>query len=392
MRLIAYTRVSTQEQDSTVSQAAAIRRYCEGLGHELVDVYSDKGSGAGMKKRTQLLEMLDRLRADDEIDGVIVTKIDRLSRSIKDWMTLIEDYFQGDGGKKLVAMDMHIDTSTAAGELFLTIMMALSQWERRQISERIKERLSEMRDKGMRLGGRIPYGWMMGGNKKKLKPNPNERVRVYAMQQLRDEGLGYYRVASRLNKMGYMGRHGRTWKHATIASILKSNHSRGIVRPPEFNCHDLEPFTRKKNRIAVKRYLLEAFDNGMLEEWMDEDISYEESLEDGLKSVACGTGHVSELEMEHEDLVALWDFPERDFGKWKTLTGGHGCVDYQDYQKVINQMSFDYRELGFRVVRMDTRVKHLLKEVKRLALTNNSENRAAVLSLLAAKQVQVEAA
>ena len=136
MRLIAYTRVSTQEQDSTVSQHAAIRRYCEGLGHELVDVYSDKGSGAGMKKRPQLLEMLTRLRADDDIDGVIVTKIDRLSRSIKDWMTLIEEYFQGSGlGKKLVAMDMHIDTSTAAGELFLTIMMALSQWERRHIRE-----------------------------------------------------------------------------------------------------------------------------------------------------------------------------------------------------------------------------------------------------------------
>jgi hypothetical protein len=232
----------------------------------------------------------------------------------------------------------------------------------------------------------------MGGNKAKLKPNVNERVRVYAMQQLRDEGLGYYRISSWLNKLGYLGRHGRSWKHATIASILKSNHSRGIVRPPEFNCHDLEPFTRKRNRVAVKRYLIEAFDSGLLEEWMGEDISYDEKIEDGLKSVACGTGHVSELEMDHEDLVALWDFPERDFGKWKTLTGGHGCVDWNDYQKVINQMDFDYRELGFRVVRMDTRVKHLLKEVKRLALTNNSENRAAVLSLLAAKQVQVEAA
>ena len=391
MRLLGYTRVSTSEQTSTSAQERSLRKYCEALDHTLVDVFTDVGSGREMSRRQGLQALLTRLENAD-IDGVIVVKIDRLSRSMRDWPRLIEKYFQPTGmGKELIALDWNIDTSTATGRMFLNMMITLSQWEREIISERILEKFSEMRtrgDYGMRFG-RIPYGFTASEKTNLLRPHPGELIRVYCMKQLRKEGLGHRRIARWLNEHKWPGRLGKIWKFSNIARITSSPTFQKIEVPGDFDCHALPPGRRQAKCDIVKQHVLAAFDRGEYDQWIDEGMDLvEDHLDEGLQSIQSGTGHVAELEMLHEDVVALWIFPAGDWQRWVDLTGGHDVAGHEDYLRIINHMDFEYRERGFRVIRTELRVNFLIKKMKAAGIENNSNNRAAFLSLEAGKQLE----
>lgn len=140
--IIGYARVSTDDQNLD-AQADALT--AAGAGK----LFTDKISGSN-RKRPELDRMLDQLRGGDV---VTVTKYDRLARSLKDLLEIVDIIGERGAGFRSLAED--IDTTTPAGRLVFHIFASIAQFERERISERTKEGLQAARKRG-RVGGRPP--------------------------------------------------------------------------------------------------------------------------------------------------------------------------------------------------------------------------------------------
>ncbi|WP_299902590.1 recombinase family protein [uncultured Ruegeria sp.] len=140
--IIGYARVSTDDQ-SLDSQTDALSV----AGAE--KVFADRISGS-RRARPELDKMLEQLRDGDVI---IVTKYDRLARSLKDLLEIVELICERGAGFRSLAED--IDTTTPAGRLVLHVFASIAQFERERISERTREGLESARKRG-RIGGRPP--------------------------------------------------------------------------------------------------------------------------------------------------------------------------------------------------------------------------------------------
>ena len=142
-RLVGYARVSTDDQNLTL-QLDALTRH--GIGKS--DIFTDKLSGAKCE-RPGLTKCLDALQSGDIL---VVWRLDRLGRSMRHLITLVEDLRErGVGFRSL--NEGAIDTTSASGELIFNIFSALAQFERRLIQERTKAGLAAARARG-RNGGR----------------------------------------------------------------------------------------------------------------------------------------------------------------------------------------------------------------------------------------------
>jgi len=140
--LIGYARVSTNEQD-TAAQAAALKAAgCE-------RIYREKASG-GRWERPELHRLLDQLRKGDVL---VVWKLDRLSRSLRDVLTLMERLGEIKVGFR--SLTEAIDTTTPAGRMMMQMVGAFAEFERAMLRERTKVGLESARREG-RIGGRRP--------------------------------------------------------------------------------------------------------------------------------------------------------------------------------------------------------------------------------------------
>ena len=140
--IIGYARVSTDDQNLDAQTDALT---AAGAGK----IFAEKVSGA-KRGRTELDRMLDQLR---DGDVVTVTKYDRLARSLKDLLEIVESIGERGAGFRSLAED--IDTTTPAGRLVFHVFASIAQFERERISERTKEGLEAARKRG-RIGGRPP--------------------------------------------------------------------------------------------------------------------------------------------------------------------------------------------------------------------------------------------
>ena len=140
--IIGYARVSTDDL-SLDSQTDAL----SAVGAE--KVFADKISGS-RRARPELDKMLEQLR---DGDVVTVTKYDRLARSLKDLLEIVEAIRERGAGFRSLAED--IDTTTPAGRLVFHVFASIAQFERERISERTREGLASARKRG-RIGGRPP--------------------------------------------------------------------------------------------------------------------------------------------------------------------------------------------------------------------------------------------
>ncbi len=139
---IGYARVSTEDQDSALQLDALNSSGCE-------RIYSESISGK-QKKRPELDRMLDSLRSGDT---VVVWRLDRLGRSLKDLIELLDNF--KNNGIQFISLTEQIDTTSAMGELVFHMIGSIAQFERRLISERTKAGLDAARARG-RKGGRKP--------------------------------------------------------------------------------------------------------------------------------------------------------------------------------------------------------------------------------------------
>ena len=148
--VIAYCRVSTAEQaeagNGLAAQETAIRAECDRRGWILVDVVHDEGASAKTLNRPVLHETLARIVAG-EAGGLVVAKLDRVSRSVVDFGRLLEWFDSADA--TLVALDLGMDTGTSSGRLVANVMASVAEWEREVISERTRDALAARKAQGL---------------------------------------------------------------------------------------------------------------------------------------------------------------------------------------------------------------------------------------------------
>lgn len=233
-KVIGYIRVSTdiqvEEGYSLEAQRQDIERYCQLYGLELINIISDEGVSAGTLEREGLQKALIMLKTG-VAEGLIVAKLDRFTRNVKDLGYLLEEYFTK---YALMSVSDKIDTSTASGRLVLNIIVSVAQWEREAISERVKKGMEIKRDKGERIGG-IPYGKRLKSdgfhtNRKdhplyclgclNLEDNPDEQNIISTIKTMRQNNMTYEEIENRLeNCYLYKNRHGKSFALSSIYKI-----------------------------------------------------------------------------------------------------------------------------------------------------------------------------
>lgn len=164
-RCAIYTRKSSEEGlEQSFNSLHAQREACEAFAksqcHEgwevLATAYDDGGFSGGNTERPALVALLDDIRAK-KVDVIIVYKVDRLSRSLADFVRLV-DLFEKHG-VSFVSVTQQFNTSTSMGRLTLNVLLSFAQFEREVTSERIRDKLAASRKKGLWMGGQVPLGY-----------------------------------------------------------------------------------------------------------------------------------------------------------------------------------------------------------------------------------------
>lgn len=204
MRAIGYLRVSTNEQgDSKLGlewQEATIRAEVDRRGWELVDLRFDVASGKSLRKRDELGRTLRDLR-DGNADALVVAKLDRLSRSVLDFASVMET--AATEGWSLAVLDLGVDTTTTNGKLIAHIMIALAQWERELIGDRTKAALESVKARGVHVG-----------RKSGVDDDTLRLIRV-----LRDSGKSWQSIADALGREAVPSGQGGHWHAATVRRL-----------------------------------------------------------------------------------------------------------------------------------------------------------------------------
>jgi site-specific DNA recombinase len=231
MRVIGYVRVSTEEQGrdgvSLANQEEHIRKYCDLYKLDLVRIASDPGISAKTLDRPGLKSALDDLRRckpgrkhdPSSIDGLVIYKLDRLTRSIGDWDYLIRELFNEHTGKGLFSYSDQIDTRTANGRMFLNLIMTIAQWEREIIAERTSDALQGKIRRGERCG-KVRFGYDLSSDGRTLIPNEHEQKAIDHMRTWKAAGKTYRDLVEMLKEYGIDTKDGGIWRPATIRQIL----------------------------------------------------------------------------------------------------------------------------------------------------------------------------
>ncbi len=146
-RAAIYVRVSTVEQDTEL-QESELREYCDRRGWSYT-VYKDKGQSGAKNERPALNSMLSDMRRR-KFDVIVIWKLDRLARSLKQLLTVGEECRSL--GVDLVSLRQNIDTTLPAGRLTFQILGAVAEFERELLRERVKAGMAQARRTGKHIG------------------------------------------------------------------------------------------------------------------------------------------------------------------------------------------------------------------------------------------------
>lgn len=217
-----YTRVSTQEQaehgHSINEQNSRLKNYCEAMGWQAYKLYSDPGYSGANTNRPALKQLLRDVEKG-KVEKVLVYRLDRLSRSQKDTLMLIEDNFLSNGCD-FISISENFDTSTPLGRAMIGILSVFAQLERETIKERMKMGKAARAKEGKYNGGRyVPIGYdYIDGH---LIINDFEKMQILQIFDDYMAGIGFKSIADSLNQKGWVHKHGK-WCNTTVKGIITS--------------------------------------------------------------------------------------------------------------------------------------------------------------------------
>jgi len=218
-----YNRVSTEEQANEGFSLEAMLEKCKHYIQAqeeaiLVKVYEDRGYSGTLDptKRPALNELLNDVKEKKEdFDVVLVWKLDRLSRSMRNTLN-IEHVLR----KTCIALESvteHLDTSTAAGKMFFNTIASFAEFESAQIGERTWNTMSSKVGQ-IHLGGKAPIGYRLIRNNLVIDSKTSKIVETVFRRFLKVKN--YSKVAEYLNKRGTYTSCGKTWSHKAVQRIV----------------------------------------------------------------------------------------------------------------------------------------------------------------------------
>lgn len=221
MKAIGYVRVSTDKQAekgvSLEAQAEKIRAMAVVQGVELLDILIDAGESAKSLDRPGMARLQAMVDAR-EVQVVIIAKLDRLTRSVKDLGELLERFQKK--GVSLVSVAESLDTGSAAGRLVINIMVSVSQWEREAIGERTTTALRHKKAH-QKVYNHVPYGFQREGDT--LVADTAEQAIVTRVKLCRANGWTLDKIAETLNAEGIATkRAGGKWYARTVLNLLQN--------------------------------------------------------------------------------------------------------------------------------------------------------------------------
>jgi site-specific DNA recombinase len=226
-RAAIYVRVSTQEQAesgySIDEQVARLTKYCEARDWQLARSYIDPGFSGSNTDRPALQQLIHQC---SEYDVVVVYKLDRLSRSQKDTLHLIEEVFNP-AGVEFVSLSENFDTATAFGKAMVGILSVFAQLEREQIKERMAlGRLGRAKSGKPTSWATAPFGYDYTNGELIIDPVQASVVRDIYHQYI--AGGSLIKIANNLNARGHIGKK-VSWSIATVRNALINPAYTGVV-------------------------------------------------------------------------------------------------------------------------------------------------------------------
>lgn len=236
-RLIGYVRVSTEEQalhgygldaqETALQRASDYRRtLTDGNGWEIVDWARDEGISGGSLERPGLIAALERIAVGD-VDGLAVAKLDRFSRSQRDFCQLV-DWFE-DAGATLVMLEPEISTTSASGRAMAQVMVAFAEMERGMAAERTRAGLAAKRAAGETIG------------RPSVSDRPELAERIRRMKD--EDGMSLGAIARLLTEEGVpTARGAAVWRPSSVQAAA------GYRRPVKRRRDTVLPEIRRRRR------------------------------------------------------------------------------------------------------------------------------------------------
>jgi DNA invertase Pin-like site-specific DNA recombinase len=201
MTAVGYVRLSKRHEQgvSIAAQREAIMKAAEERGLELVEVVEDDGLSGRSLRRPGVQRALELM---EDADVLLVARLDRLSRCVRDFASILHSAQRGRWD--VVALDMGMDTSTPQGRFFSQILMSVAEFERELIGERTKAALAYARSNGTTLG----------------RPSSLPQETIERIASERGEGRAYARIAEGLNDDAVPTAHGgQRWYASTVRNV-----------------------------------------------------------------------------------------------------------------------------------------------------------------------------
>lgn len=340
MRVALYPRVSGHEQEDNYSipeQIERMKKYCDAKDWTVYKIYTDSVYTGATLDRPGLQAMIKDCE-DGKIDMVLVYKLDRLSRSQKDTLYLIEDVFEKhDVG--FTSMTENFDTSTPHGKFIVGILAVFAQLEREKIRERTMIGKQARAAEGKWHGSKwVPIGYDYEDGH--LKPNEFEKMQILEIADLALKRTPIRTIANMMNDKGLTHKYG-VWDAKAVKRVLLNTTNIGYIK-----------------------------DNGTLHKGLHEPIMDEEMYNALVELFDERKAKYGSIQRKHKALLTGFMFCKHCGGRYARQTNGKGGLTYYScYSRNKSQPKMikdpNCRNENFRAEELDDLI---TSEIKKLAV------------------------